>query len=416
MTVADATIISRKLAGFSGVALTNGLNLGSGSRNTPAAVNSFLLAGCGATGGTVTSITAGTCLTGGAITASGTIAADTAYLQRRVATACAVGSSIRAIAADDTVTCQTDTTGGTGTVTAVATGPGLLGGPIFTSGVITLDVTQRLPTVACAANQIAKWSGTAWLCATDATATNAWVQGGNAFGAPGGSHDDHPILKHQWYIIVAVCLACMLLKRKRKDQRAERFAELAATLHRDITVVDEFERRFTTNIDGRDFVVTENYDSSRTNDAAGWCLYSSTSLVDDMWKDRSVKICKGQPVQVFGFVLPRVVSGNEVFDENFVITDVAASAKDKSKTLRDQLDENKNRSLVPWRNDATRNAITAFYDLALPLEPLLVDASKLIHHVAWPCEGIDATTLTSLLRHQRGCGKRARRRFRFAAV
>jgi hypothetical protein len=46
MTPVDATIISRKLAGFSGVALTNGLELGTGSRNTPAAVQSFLLSGC----------------------------------------------------------------------------------------------------------------------------------------------------------------------------------------------------------------------------------------------------------------------------------------------------------------------------------------------------------------------------------
>ena len=68
----DATIISRKIAGLSGDALTNGLNLAlagpnAATRNTPAAVNSFLLAGCGATGGTVTSITAGT----GLVTASG---------------------------------------------------------------------------------------------------------------------------------------------------------------------------------------------------------------------------------------------------------------------------------------------------------------------------------------------------------
>ena len=49
MTVADATIITRKLAGITGSALTNGLALGSGTRNTPAAVQSFLLAGCGAT-------------------------------------------------------------------------------------------------------------------------------------------------------------------------------------------------------------------------------------------------------------------------------------------------------------------------------------------------------------------------------
>lgn len=47
VTLADATIISRKLAGFSGAALTNGVALGGGSRNTPAAVQSFLLSGCG---------------------------------------------------------------------------------------------------------------------------------------------------------------------------------------------------------------------------------------------------------------------------------------------------------------------------------------------------------------------------------
>lgn len=78
-TAADATIISRKLAGFSGNALTNGLALGSGSRNTPAAVNSFLLAGCGNSGGTVTNVTAGSGLAvppntvGGSITTTGTI-------------------------------------------------------------------------------------------------------------------------------------------------------------------------------------------------------------------------------------------------------------------------------------------------------------------------------------------------------
>lgn len=45
MSSVDAAIISRKRAGFSGAALTNGLAL-SGSRNTPQAVQSFLLAGC----------------------------------------------------------------------------------------------------------------------------------------------------------------------------------------------------------------------------------------------------------------------------------------------------------------------------------------------------------------------------------
>jgi hypothetical protein len=164
MTVADATIISRKLAGFSGAALTDGLALGTGTRNTPAAVASFLLAGCGATGGTVTSITAGSGLTGGTITGSGTIAVNPAVVQSRVSGTCAVGSSIRSIAQDGTVTCQTDATGGTGTVTSVATGAGLTGGPITGSGTVNLAATQLLPTVACSTDQIAKWSGTAWVC------------------------------------------------------------------------------------------------------------------------------------------------------------------------------------------------------------------------------------------------------------
>jgi hypothetical protein len=61
--------------------------------------------------GTVASITAGTGLTGGTITSTGTIAADTGFLQRRVSQACAAGSSIRAIAADGTVSCETDDMG-----------------------------------------------------------------------------------------------------------------------------------------------------------------------------------------------------------------------------------------------------------------------------------------------------------------
>ncbi len=89
--------------------------------------------------------------------------------------------------------CQNDLQGtgggGTGTVTNIATGSGLTGGPITTTGTISLASTQLMPTTACAANQIPKWSGTAWACAADATSTggaaNAWVQGGNAFGTIG---------------------------------------------------------------------------------------------------------------------------------------------------------------------------------------------------------------------------------------
>ncbi len=180
----DATIISRKLAGLSGDALTDGLALGGGSRNTPVAVQSFLTAGCGATGGTVTSVSAGTGLTGGTFTTSGTIAADTSYLQRRVGATCAAGSSIRAIAADGTVTCQADTSGGSGTVSNVATGAGLTGGPITATGTIGLAATQLLPIAACANNQIAKWDGSAWGCANDTPGTLVGVLTGT--GLSGG--------------------------------------------------------------------------------------------------------------------------------------------------------------------------------------------------------------------------------------
>jgi hypothetical protein len=66
---------------------------------------------CAADNPGVTSITAGTGLTGGTIMTSGTIAADTSYLQRRVSVSCGAGSSIRAIAADGGVTCETDDAG-----------------------------------------------------------------------------------------------------------------------------------------------------------------------------------------------------------------------------------------------------------------------------------------------------------------
>ena len=107
----DATIIARHLSGFQGASLTAGLSLGTGTRNSAAAVQSFLAIGCNMTGGTVTSIIAGTGLTGGTITTSGTINADTTYLQRRVSSACAVGTYIRAIQADGSVTCGPDGVG-----------------------------------------------------------------------------------------------------------------------------------------------------------------------------------------------------------------------------------------------------------------------------------------------------------------
>jgi hypothetical protein len=63
------------------------------------------------TDGDITGVTAGTGLTGGGTSGTPTINADTNYLQRRVTGTCAAGNSIRAIAANGTVTCEADTSG-----------------------------------------------------------------------------------------------------------------------------------------------------------------------------------------------------------------------------------------------------------------------------------------------------------------
>ena len=61
--------------------------------------------------GDITGVIAGTGLTGGGLSGDVTLSANTAYLQRIVNGTCAVGSSIRLIASDGTVTCETDDVG-----------------------------------------------------------------------------------------------------------------------------------------------------------------------------------------------------------------------------------------------------------------------------------------------------------------
>lgn len=98
-------------------------------------------------GGTVTSITAGVGLSGGTITGSGTVAVadggigaqqvNPAQVQARVTGSCAAGLHVRTINQDGSVVCEQDGNSG-GTVTSIATGTGLSGGPISMTGTIAI--------------------------------------------------------------------------------------------------------------------------------------------------------------------------------------------------------------------------------------------------------------------------------------
>ncbi len=142
---------------------------------------------------------------------------------------CSDGQLATSTGAGAAWTCTSPTAASGGTVTSVATGAGLTGGPITASGTINLASTQLLPTLACTPNQIPKWSGMAWQCVADANAggtvtsitagagltggtiTGAgtiavdpasttltgsyFKQGGNAFGATAvlGTTDNYPL-------------------------------------------------------------------------------------------------------------------------------------------------------------------------------------------------------------------------------
>lgn len=59
-------------------------------------------------GGDITAVTAGSGLTGGGTSGAVTLSADPSYLQRRITGSCSVGSWVRAVNADGTVTCETN--------------------------------------------------------------------------------------------------------------------------------------------------------------------------------------------------------------------------------------------------------------------------------------------------------------------
>ncbi len=109
-------------------------------------------------GGTVTSVGAGIGINGGPVTTSGTLSIAPSF---RLPQTCSNGQFTRFNNTLDIWECVTPAV-----VTSVATGPGLTGGPITATGTVSLATTQLLPTTACTTDQIIKWNGTAWVCAS----------------------------------------------------------------------------------------------------------------------------------------------------------------------------------------------------------------------------------------------------------
>ncbi|MFO1311190.1 MAG: tail fiber domain-containing protein [Burkholderiales bacterium] len=71
-------------------------------------------------------------------------------------------------------------------VQSVGTGAGLTGGPITGTGTIGLAPTQLLPTTACASSQIPRWNGSAWTCSADANSGGTVTSVATGTGLAGG--------------------------------------------------------------------------------------------------------------------------------------------------------------------------------------------------------------------------------------
>ena len=140
--------------------------------------------------GTITGVTAGTGMTGGGTSGNVTVSADTTYLQRRVTGVCGVGFSIRAINQDGSVTCEQDNDSG-GTLTTITTTGGITGGGSGSSVALNTDpnVLQRRVTGACAVGSSIRviYSDGTVSCEADTDTDTDTNSGGTITGVTAGS-------------------------------------------------------------------------------------------------------------------------------------------------------------------------------------------------------------------------------------
>jgi hypothetical protein len=126
--------------------------------------------------GTVTSIATSTGLTGGPITGSGTLALVSSY---QLPQACSTNQIPQWNGT--TWTCAN---AGAGSVTNIASGTGLTGGPITSTGTLAIVASYQLPQ-SCSTNQLPQWNGTGWSCTNAGTGTITGATGSGGLQATG---------------------------------------------------------------------------------------------------------------------------------------------------------------------------------------------------------------------------------------
>ncbi len=142
--------------------------------------------------------------------AIGTAQVNSAQVQRRVSGSCAGSQGVQAVAADGSVTCG-NFAGGSGTVTSVGTGAGLTGGPITSSGTISVapggiganeinsaQVQRRVSGVCAGTNFVQQVNVDGTVACAPAGAASGWSLSGNAGTDPGvnfiGTTDAQPFV------------------------------------------------------------------------------------------------------------------------------------------------------------------------------------------------------------------------------